>query len=159
MEGFDSFLDGFERTGDGFYIPRDASHNHYRHYGIRRDGKLLLVDDEVLFLYDPVPREYYPLRTKAYFHVRNSFYNLLPSESGKFMLFKKTKDFNRKKDRPTSVLRYVHRDNAVGIDAEDEVLCILSDAVFTFMRSKRIRELDSTTDNKLKKASKVLDPK
>jgi hypothetical protein len=151
MRNLDAFLEGFTRTADGHYIPKDASHNYYRHYGIKRGGELLLTEDEVLFLYDPMAKESYSLRTKAYFHIRNSFYNLLLDESSRLRLFKKTRDFNRKRDTPVSSLRYVHRDDKVDAEDEDEVLCILSDTVFTFMRSRRVRKLDFSTDEKLRK--------
>lgn len=126
------FLQRFERTSSGMFVPLDASENHYRHFGRREERRLLLTEDDVLYLYSQEPLEEYSTRTKAYFFLRNACYNVLPCEGG-LLLFRRHKDFNRNKDAPLGRLVYVDRDDCIA-DAEEGVCCVLSEHVFTFLR-------------------------
>ncbi|AFM98660.1 hypothetical protein EHEL_071340 [Encephalitozoon hellem ATCC 50504] len=148
------FLEMFEKTDGGLFVPKDQSQNWCRHFGMKRGKVLYLCEEDVLYLYDREAKTEYPVRAKAYFFVRNSCYNLLPDEGGRLLLYKRHKNFNRKKDRPICPMRYVLRDEYIediSLDTKDEVVCVLSDDVFTFLRVKEIERLDSETPESLKK--------
>ncbi|UYI27300.1 hypothetical protein J0A71_05g11590 [Encephalitozoon cuniculi] len=145
---------GFRKTGSGMFVPRDQSQNWCRHFGVRKDKTLYLREEEVLYLRDKEAKEGYPTKTKAYFFVKNSGYNLLPGEGGRFLLYRKHKDFNREKDKAICLMKYVSRDECIQDvckDAGDEALCVLSDDVFTFLKIRRVERLDSSTPEGLKK--------
>lgn len=153
------FLKMFEKTKTGMFVPKDQSQNWCRHFGMKKDKALYLCEEEVMYLYDREVKEEYPVRVKAYFFIRNSCYNLLPDEGNRLLLYKRHKDFNRKKDRPICPMRYVSRDECIediSLGIKDEALCVLSDGVFTFLKIKGIEKLDNGTPESLKK--QVLPP-
>lgn len=157
MEDYRSFLaDNFVEAPDGMFTPRDPSHNHYRHFGLRRDGRLWLTSDDVLYLYSSSAREEYSVRTKAYFLIRNSSHNLLPTEGGGLLLYRRTKNFNRNKERPVCPLVYVCRDSeaeSVRGMGPSGVCCVVSDGTFTFLKVRRMEELDFEICDKLRKGT------
>lgn len=154
MEGDRGLPTGIVRGEDGMFVPEDQSQNWCRHFGVKRDKTLYLCEDEVLYLRDREPREEYSVRTKAYFFIKNNCYNLLSAEGGELLLYKKHKHFNRKKDKPVCVMRYVSMDErgeGFGKGKEDEALCVMSDSLFTFLRVRRVGGLSLSTPNKLRK--------
>lgn len=96
---------------DGFYIPKDPSQNHLRHFGERTQEGLLLRHEEVLYLYD---REFVPVdtRTRAYFGLKNSEYNVLFRKDREARIFNKKKHFNREKEREIGVLGHCERNES-----------------------------------------------
>lgn len=94
---FIEFLNMFERKGR-FYTPKDPSHNVLRHFGERTKEGLLLRHEEILYLYDknqsPVD-----LKTRMYFDLKNSEYNVLFSRTDRAKIYNKRKHFNREKDK------------------------------------------------------------
>ncbi|KAL7347345.1 hypothetical protein P7C65_07s2g11450 [Encephalitozoon intestinalis] len=152
--GKSDFLAKFEEMEDGTFTPKDQSQNWCRHFGVKKDKRLHLYPEEMLYLYDRNPKEEYSVRTKAYFFIRNNCYNLLLGEDGRFLLYRRHKNFNRKKDKPICLMRYVHRDEWMEDstkDIVDESFCVLSDDVFTFLRIRKVLKLGMDTPENLRK--------
>lgn len=154
-----SFMEGFIADSDRF-VPKDRSQNQYRHLGLRKDGILYLSKEEILYMYDHKAKDEYCVKTKAYFFVKNSCYNLLPTEGDEFLLYRRHKDFNRNKDKPLYPFVYVERDECI----EDVtkripkgICCVVSDGVFTFLKNTEIEELSFETSDKLNKVSSQSD--
>lgn len=146
-------MDKYTQIED-MYLVNNPSANYYRHFGLKKDGKLYLTKNEMLYLADPDPKEEYDLNTKAYFYIKNSFYNVLTTESGELLIYKKTSHFNRKKDLPISSLKFVNKENTVNFN-EDTIFCILSEKIFTFLKAEKIESLSlETTSNLFKNQDK-----
>ncbi len=147
------------RAIDGQMEPENQSENWCRHFGTRKDGRLILSAHEVEYLSGKNGAECC-IMTRAYFFMKSNCYNLLLDLNGDFMLYRKHKHFNRKKDKPVCSMKFVRRDDAVKDvfacmrempSKESQGFCVLSESQFTFLEVARMKCLEMKTPLKLQK--------
>ncbi|KAM0672210.1 hypothetical protein CWI42_081330 [Ordospora colligata] len=144
---------------DGQMEPENQSDNWCRHFGTKTKGRLVLNAHEVEYL-NGNNESNCCIMTKAYFFIKSNCCNLLLDLNGDFMLYKKHKNFNRKKDKPMCSMKFVGSDDAArdaigcigGILSKESLgFCVLSESQFTFLKVTKMECLDMKTPLKLKK--------
>ncbi|KAF7684737.1 hypothetical protein TCON_0108 [Astathelohania contejeani] len=119
---------------DGKYTPKDKSSNELRHY----NSPDLTIED-VLYLYCKNTQN--TKNYNFYFFLRNNKFNLFDLGPNRYLLYNRTKHFNRKKDRPIGVIKGVDRYeiamNSLIDEGEEIILGIESEEIFMFLKLKR----------------------
>lgn len=148
---FETFKEGFDREA-GLYVPRDPGNNDYRHFGTKKDKKLCLSHDELLYLYSKNPPDPCTLDTRAYFELKNSGNNVLRDEHGRLCVYRKTKHFRRNEAPPIGILEHRHRDDRLAAVNSDTIACVMGEDTFCFIALRPVGDLSLETSPNLYKS-------
>ncbi len=147
---FNEFLELFIEE-NGYYVPKDPSDNIYRHFGCKLHNKLYLEYAEVLYLYSSEYSGSDP-EIIGYFNFKNMGLNLLKKEmNDNWLVYVKTKHFNRKKANPIGTLEYHGRYDEYVLGDNDKIVGIIGEEEPCFIKLNTVDKLNLSIDSKLKK--------
>lgn len=142
----------FKQTGD-YYIPKNPSHNEYRHFGERTEEGLLLKKEEVQYLFCKIPLLGANLYTKIYFDLKNLGFNILEDkEEHSINIYQRKKHFNRNNESPIMKLILAEGDAQIEHFTEKkELIAVMGYNDYCLIETKTVKKLSLETHQSLRK--------
>ncbi|KAM0675682.1 hypothetical protein GVAV_001050 [Gurleya vavrai] len=164
LQKFSDFLQLFIQE-DNFYIPKDMSHNHYRHFGIKKNKKLFLYIEDVFYLFNieqNLLNDIYQDKKhisifRVYFYTRSRGFNLFRNFDC-YEIFIRTADFNRNHAKKLADMYFVMKDDNVICAFEKEnqenIFAVLGEEIFALLSFSTVNYLEKTCTKSFLKKNK-----